>query len=144
MHRSPGKKSKTCQRFGKKMIIKVEKETAIVLNKEHLSHGSCDALTSARGPFVERSCFEPPLSPPLSTIMAPVYSGSLQPKKKAELQDIASALNLSELGTKEELQSRIKKHLDNNQAMLEDDPSFVGLFGRRKRSVQPHFPATCV
>jgi hypothetical protein len=77
-------------------------------------------------------------------MMAPMYSGALQPKKKAELQDIAHALRLSDLGTKEELQSRIKRHLDINQATLEDDPTFVGLFGRRKRSVQPHFPPTYV
>jgi SAP domain. len=67
--------------------------------------------------------------------MAPVsYSGSLQPKKKAELQEIAVALHLSEQGTKEELQNRIKRHLDSNQGSLEDEPAFAGLFGRRKRS----------
>jgi hypothetical protein len=73
--------------------------------------------------------------------MAPIsYSGSLQPKKKAELQQIAAALRLSDQGTKEELQNRIKKHLDNNQGTLEDEPAFAGLFGRRKRSVQPQPP----
>ncbi|KAJ7257877.1 hypothetical protein B0H12DRAFT_1322702 [Mycena haematopus] len=67
----------------------------------------------------------------------PPFSGALQPKKKSELQQIASALDIVSTGTKDELQSRIKKHLDNNQAELEDDPLFAGLFGRRKRSVQP-------
>lgn len=65
------------------------------------------------------------------------YSGALQPKKKLELQEIASALRISDQGTKDELSIRIKKHLDANQATLEEDPAFVGLFGRRKRSLQP-------
>ena len=66
-----------------------------------------------------------------------VYSGALPPKKKSELQQIAIALKLSRSGTKDELQARIKKHLDDNQDALENDPTFAGLFGRRKGSNQP-------
>ncbi|KAF5314430.1 hypothetical protein D9619_011853 [Psilocybe cf. subviscida] len=65
------------------------------------------------------------------------YSGALQPKKKSDLQEIAQALSIQDTGSKEELLARIKKHLDANQDALEDDPVFAGLFGRRKRSVQP-------
>ncbi|KAJ7180441.1 hypothetical protein C8R46DRAFT_1069453 [Mycena filopes] len=67
----------------------------------------------------------------------PTFSGALASKKKTELQGIADALDIDSTGTKDDLQTRIKKHLDNNQAELEDDPVFAGLFGRRKRSVQP-------
>ncbi len=69
--------------------------------------------------------------------MAPIYSGSLQPKKKIELLEIALALGISDQGTKEELVQRITKYLDFNQSSLEDNPTFTGLFSRRKRSVQP-------
>ena len=70
--------------------------------------------------------------------MAPVaFTGALAPKKKSELQDIALALRISDQGTKEEIQTRIKKHLDNNPN-LEEDARFAGLYNRRRRgSVQP-------
>lgn len=65
------------------------------------------------------------------------FSGALQPKKKAELQEIASALQISDSGTREDLQNRIKSHLEQHQSKLEDEPAFVGLFGRPKRKRQP-------
>ena len=79
--------------------------------------------------------FTKPPSLSLSTMTTTVYSGSLQPKKKAELREIALALRINDTGTKEEVQHRIRKHLDDNQATLEDDPAFSGLFTRRKRTV---------
>jgi SAP domain-containing new25 len=70
--------------------------------------------------------------------MAPIaFAGALAPKKKSELQDIALALRISDQGTKEDIQTRIKKHLDNNPN-LEEDSRFSGLYGRKRRgSVQP-------
>jgi hypothetical protein len=64
------------------------------------------------------------------------FSGALGPKKKAELHEIAVSLLISDEGTKEELQARIKKHLEKNP-QLEDDEMYAGLFPRRKKSVQP-------
>jgi predicted transglutaminase-like protease len=66
------------------------------------------------------------------------YTGSLQPKKKSELQEIAIALEIRETGTREEIQNRIKSHLADNEEYLSEDPRFSGLYSRnRKRSVQP-------
>ena len=70
------------------------------------------------------------------------YTGSLQAKKKQELQDIAHALSISDSGTREELQSRIKTHLSQHENLLAEDPRFSGLYVRnRKRSVQPQMPS---
>ncbi|KAK7030612.1 SAP domain-containing protein [Favolaschia claudopus] len=69
--------------------------------------------------------------------MSTTFSGALQPKKKSELQQIANALDIDSTGTKDDLQTRLKKHLDKNRSELEDDPVFAGLYGRRKRSVPP-------
>lgn len=76
--------------------------------------------------------------------MSTTFSGSLQGKKKSELQDIAIALEISDSGTREDLQNRIKHHLSQNEAELSEDPRFAGLlFGRgRKRSVQPQMLTT--
>jgi len=72
------------------------------------------------------------------------FTGSLQPKKKSELQEIAIALDISDSGTREELQNRIKHHLAQHEHSLADDPRFGGLYVRatRKRSVQPTMMAT--
>lgn len=45
------------------------------------------------------------------------------------------ALHISDSGTREEIQQRIRRHLDENQAALEDNPRFSGLFPKRKRAV---------
>ncbi|EJD05244.1 uncharacterized protein FOMMEDRAFT_18850 [Fomitiporia mediterranea MF3/22] len=81
--------------------------------------------------------------------MSTIFSGSLQVKKKGDLQEIAQALGIDDRGTREVLQERIKKHLDDNSGELEGDPAFAGLYttrgGRRQRSVQPtHTSSTYV
>ncbi|KAG2745983.1 hypothetical protein P692DRAFT_20954959 [Suillus brevipes Sb2] len=70
--------------------------------------------------------------------MAPItFSGTIPSKKKADLQAIAVALDISDAGTREDLQGRIKRHLEQHQSRYEDDPTFSGLYGKRKRSAQP-------
>ena len=64
--------------------------------------------------------------------MATVYSGALQPKKKSELQEIAEALGLSTLGTKDDLMARIKEYLDTHD--LSDDPQFGGLYVWKRKT----------
>ena len=70
------------------------------------------------------------------TMTTAAFSGVLHPKKKAELREIASALHISDGGTREELQQRIRKHLNDNQVALEDNPAFAGLFRRKKGTRQ--------
>ncbi|KAJ3862671.1 hypothetical protein EV359DRAFT_44674 [Lentinula novae-zelandiae] len=72
--------------------------------------------------------------------MAPIFAGSLQPKKKSDLQSLASALNISTEGTKEEVQTRIKMYLDKNQSELAEDPQFSGLYDRRRRRKESALP----
>ncbi|KAG2032851.1 hypothetical protein BDR03DRAFT_969024 [Suillus americanus] len=70
--------------------------------------------------------------------MAPIsFSGTIPSKKKADLQAIAVALNISDSGTRDDLQGRIKRHLEQHQSKYEDDPTFSGLYGKRKKSTQP-------
>ena len=69
--------------------------------------------------------------------MPPTYAGGLQQKKKSELQEIAVALKISDQGTRESIQVRIKDHLDAHQHKLEDNPKFAGLYTRKRKSVQP-------
>ncbi|KIL56482.1 hypothetical protein M378DRAFT_89238 [Amanita muscaria Koide BX008] len=74
--------------------------------------------------------------------MSPIaFAGGLQQKKKSELQELAVALKISDQGTRESLHTRIKEYLDDNQATLEDNPRFAGLYGRRRRSAQPPGPS---
>lgn len=63
------------------------------------------------------------------------YSGALAPKKKQDLQDLASELGIDNSGTKDELQERIKRHLGNHPE-LSQDARFSGLYNR-KRAARP-------
>ncbi|GJJ10863.1 hypothetical protein Clacol_005091, partial [Clathrus columnatus] len=74
--------------------------------------------------------------------MSTTFSSSIQ-SKKSELQDIAIALDISNIGTREDLQNRIRQHLTQYEPELSEDPRFSGLFGRGwKRSVQPQMLTT--
>lgn len=76
--------------------------------------------------------------------MSSLYSGSLQRKTKADLQEISLALGLSDAGTKDDIHQRIKRHLEENVDELETDPVFSGLYTRKRRigSLQPTFTNT--
>lgn len=70
--------------------------------------------------------------------MSTQFSGSLQTKKKGELQIIAQELDESDSGTREELVKKLTRHLENNPRRA-NDPRFAGLFTSRirQRSLQP-------
>lgn len=62
-----------------------------------------------------------------------IFGGALKPKKKSELEDIASAFGLPFEGTKAVLMQRIVEHMEAN-ANLENNPRFTGLFVAQKRT----------
>lgn len=64
--------------------------------------------------------------------MPSVYSGALQPKKKSELLDIAGALKLPTNGTKEDLHTRIRGHLDTYD--LSESHQFGGLYLAKRKA----------
>lgn len=73
--------------------------------------------------------------------MPSIYSGALQPKKKSELQEIAEALSLATTGTKDDIQTRIKEHLDAHD--LSESPQFGGLYvGKRKARKEEAAPTS--
>lgn len=61
------------------------------------------------------------------------FRGSLSSRNKADLQEIAGALNLSEDGTVKDLLTRITAHFDAN-SHLRSSPLFSGLFSRARTS----------
>jgi acetyl-CoA carboxylase alpha subunit len=60
------------------------------------------------------------------------FVGSLASKKKADLQEIAGAVSLSEDGTKDVLVQRINSFFDSNP-LQRNSPRFSGLFRRVQR-----------
>lgn len=62
------------------------------------------------------------------------YSGPLPPKRKGELQEIAEKLSIDASGTKDELQARIKAHLDAKD--LSEDPVFGGLYTSKRKMMR--------
>lgn len=69
-----------------------------------------------------------------------VYSGSLGSKKKADLQDIAYALDLSITGKKDDLLALISTHLKDHPER-EADPRFAGLYLAMARGQKRRAPA---
>jgi hypothetical protein len=68
------------------------------------------------------------------------FSGGISSQKVGELRDIAYALGLEDLGTKETLIAQIKAHFDENPA-LKNRPMFSGLFAStrgHKRAAPDH------
>ncbi|KAG0702115.1 hypothetical protein DFH29DRAFT_1069287 [Suillus ampliporus] len=57
------------------------------------------------------------------------FSGTIPLKKKADLQGIALALHISDAGTRDGLQGRIKSNINP------DDPTFSGLYEKRKKII---------
>lgn len=64
------------------------------------------------------------------------FVGSLGSKNKADLQEIAGVLSLSEDGTKDTLIQRINSFFDSNP-LQRDSPRFSGLFHRARRRPGP-------
>ncbi len=91
----------------KKEAERRRKEKEIARNQQHQAH-------SADEPFV----------------------GSLGSKNKADLQEIAGVLSLSEDGTKDMLIQRINSFFDSNP-LQRDSPRFSGLFHRARRRPGP-------
>ncbi|KAG8801458.1 hypothetical protein FRC17_006652, partial [Serendipita sp. 399] len=62
------------------------------------------------------------------------YSGPLAAKKKSELQEIAEKLSVDISGTKDDLQTKIKAHLDAHD--LSEDATFAGLYPAKKKTTR--------
>ncbi|KAG8753479.1 hypothetical protein FRC14_006007 [Serendipita sp. 396] len=62
------------------------------------------------------------------------YSGPLPAKKKSDLQEIAEKLSIDSSGTKDDLQTKIKAHLDSHD--LSEDPTFSGLYPAKKKMMR--------
>lgn len=60
------------------------------------------------------------------------FSGSLSGKRKSELAEIASALELDASAKVADLVKSIQTHLDVNETSLSKTPQFKGLYVRRK------------
>ncbi|EIW68709.1 hypothetical protein TREMEDRAFT_44531 [Tremella mesenterica DSM 1558] len=65
--------------------------------------------------------------------MTSPYSGSLTAKRKAELVEIAQALDIPDADAKiSELVKKIQQHLDMNETSLSKSPMFKGLYNKKK------------